>query len=652
MNEIDIPGYKIITEIAAGGMGKVYMATQTMVGRRVVIKVIAPQLAMDDSFRERFLQEATCGALDHPNIVKIYDAGMTKDLLYIVMEFLPGGDLSRHIKQGMAEEEILHVTRQVAAALGHSHKNNIIHRDVKPANVLFRADGTAVLMDFGIAKVRSTNKSVTQVGMVVGSSHYMSPEQARGEDVDGRSDLYSLGILLYEMLTGQKPYDGIDTYVVGLKHIKDPIPQLPSHLRKFQPVIDKAMAKTPVDRYQTAEEMINDLNRVALNANGATRTQERIADVTTESVAPTAKLRGRVPMVAISSLVLVLIAVGVVLLSTRESKEVTVPVAPTAEVVPAPAAPKATDMVASISDAPPIIEPKAVEPKLRAEPIKVKSISAAAKAIVEHLGRNGTYVYPPHPDGAVEITPFGREILKMIDKHLKPINRDRDKKTFVLNGAYTIGKNDEVTLEYRLFDNKSKKLDDLVVILPSSAYSGNRVKPHAPEIAQVFIQTSETKGDFSSVLWTNRGDKDLLFNEGETVKLFVRLTKPGYFYIVGHVVREGDEYSYLVELSNKNAPQKFITYVPPEKANRDIEIGEFVVKPPFGLEYLQLVASTEDLVQDLPKTKFDLVSGYYIVEQSHGSVRTAMATVRGLQLKMSDATTHESQLAITTMAGR
>jgi hypothetical protein len=637
-------------------MGKVYMATQTMVGRRVVIKVIAPQLAMDESFRERFLQEATCGALDHPNIVKIYDAGMTKDLLYIVMEFLPGGDLSRHIKQGMAEEEILHVTRQVAAALGHSHKNNIIHRDVKPANVLFRADGTAVLMDFGIAKVRSTNKSVTQVGMVVGSSHYMSPEQARGEEVDGRSDLYSLGIVLFEMLTGQKPYDGIDTYVVGLKHIKDPIPRLPSHLQKFQPVIDKSLAKNPADRYQTAEEMIDDLNRVALSANGKTRMQERIADAATAaigSVVPTGQAPSRISMLAISSLILVLVAVGVVFLSTRESQEVSAPIAPiapTAEVKPAP--PKASDRVAAISEAPPIIEPKVVEPKLRAEPVKVKSISDAAKAIVEHLGRNGTYVYPPHPEGAVEITPFGRAILKKVEERLKPINPDRDKKTFVLNGSYTIGKQNEVTLEYRLFDNKKNKIDQLAVILPASAYSGNRVKPHAPDVAQMFIQPSETKGDFTSALWTNRGDKDLLFNEGETVKLFVRLTKPGYFYIVGHVVREGDEYSYLVELSNKNAPQKFITYVPPEKANRDIEIGEFIVKPPFGLEYLQLVASTEDLVQDLPKTKFDLVSGYYIIEKSHGSVKSAIATVRGLQLKMTDATTHESQLAITTMAGR
>lgn len=259
-----ITGYKIEREIGHGGMATVFKAMQTSLERPVALKVMAPALAADTTFGERFLKEAkTIASLVHPNILAIHDVGGVGPYHYIAMEFVAGGDLKQRIRNGIAAEQTLAVIKQVAAALDHAHLQGIIHRDIKPENILFREDQTAVLTDFGIAKTVDSNTQMTVTGMSIGTPRYMSPEQAQGKSgLDGRSDLYSLGVVMYEALTGKAPYDAETPVGIALKHVQAAVPDLPNDLSKYQPIIDRLMAKAPADRYATGSELIENIEQV------------------------------------------------------------------------------------------------------------------------------------------------------------------------------------------------------------------------------------------------------------------------------------------------------------------------------------------------------------------------------------------------------
>lgn len=253
---IQVPGYLIKREIGAGGMATVYLAVQTSLEREVALKVMNPAMVSDTTFSRRFMQEArTLASLAHPNIVAVYDVGITDEKLhYFSMQHLPHGDFLQRIRDGVSEAEVLRVVSGVARALGYAHQRGFVHRDVAPGNVLFDVNGNPVLTDFGIARAVSKTSRITNAGVSVGTSHYMSPEQARGGDVDGRSDLYSLGAVIFEALTGQAPYEGDDGFAIAYAHVFEPVPRLPAHLAHWQPLIDKAMAKDPDQRFQNADE--------------------------------------------------------------------------------------------------------------------------------------------------------------------------------------------------------------------------------------------------------------------------------------------------------------------------------------------------------------------------------------------------------------
>jgi len=260
---LQIPGYRIIRKINQGGMSTVYLAIQISVGRIVALKVMNPGLTSDPAFSERFQREATIvGQLSHPNIVAIYDIGREADLNYIAMDYLPGGSVHDKMINGLTGEEALRVTKEVANALDHAHEKGYIHRDIKPENILFRADNSAVLSDFGVAKGIVGVSRMTHVGTVVGTPHYMSPEQARGQPVDARSDLYSLGIVFFEMLTGALPYQGDDAVTIALKHISAPIPKLPLQYQAYQKILEKFLAKDPAQRFQTGQEVSSSIEQL------------------------------------------------------------------------------------------------------------------------------------------------------------------------------------------------------------------------------------------------------------------------------------------------------------------------------------------------------------------------------------------------------
>jgi formylglycine-generating enzyme required for sulfatase activity len=247
-------------------MARVYLAIQTSLERRVALKVMAPALAADASFSKRFLREArTIASLTHPHIVAVYEVGVTTDHLhYFSMQFLPGGDFAQRMRKGVEQSELRRVLTGIGKALGFAHQQGVVHRDVTPGNIMFDTTDTPLLTDFGIARALSGSTRITSTGVSIGTSNYMSPEQARGGEVDARSDLYSLGALTFEALTGHPPYQGPDGFAVAYAHVFEPIPRLPGDLRHWQAFIDKALAKDPKDRFASADEFIAGLQTVAL----------------------------------------------------------------------------------------------------------------------------------------------------------------------------------------------------------------------------------------------------------------------------------------------------------------------------------------------------------------------------------------------------
>jgi serine/threonine-protein kinase PpkA len=254
---LTIPGFRVVRKLNQGGMATVYLAIQVSVGRPVALKIMSPQLSIDPSFGERFQREATIvGQLSHPHIVSIYDIGRVDNVHYIAMDYLPGGTLHELITSGLDEATALRVLKEIAGALDYAHEKGYVHRDIKPENILFRSDQSAVLTDFGVARAAHTTGRMTQVGTMIGTPHYMSPEQAKGKTVDGRSDLYSLGIVFYEMLTGTLPFNAEETVAIALQHISAPIPRLPSHLKHCQGILDNLLAKQPDQRFQRGRDLI------------------------------------------------------------------------------------------------------------------------------------------------------------------------------------------------------------------------------------------------------------------------------------------------------------------------------------------------------------------------------------------------------------
>ena len=266
--------YEILEKIGNGGMATVYKAKCHVLNRYVAIKVLRDEFTTDEEFIKRFNTEAQSAAsLTHPNIVSIYDVGNEGNLYYIVMELIQGKTLKEIIQEdgALPWKWSVNIAIQICSALEVAHKNNIIHRDIKPHNIIITEDGIAKVTDFGIAKAVS-NSTITAFGTTIGSVHYFSPEHARGGYTDAKSDLYSLGIVMYEMLTGRVPFDADTPVSVALKHMPEkpvePMKLNPSIPFEVNQVIMKAMQKEANLRYQSATEMLNDLERSLKNPDG------------------------------------------------------------------------------------------------------------------------------------------------------------------------------------------------------------------------------------------------------------------------------------------------------------------------------------------------------------------------------------------------
>ena len=272
--------YELIRRLGAGGMATVWLAEDTSLHRKVAIKVLAERYAEDEQFVERFRREAQSAAgLNHPNIVAVYDRGVSDGSYYIAMEYLDGPTLKDLIDErgGLEPKRAIGYAMQILSALRFAHNHGVVHRDIKPHNVVVAPDGRLKVTDFGIARA-GTSSQMTEVGSIVGTAQYLSPEQARGEIVGPPSDLYSVGIVLYEMLTGHVPFEGDSAVAIAMKHLsEEPVPPsvyVPSTPPALEQVVMRALAKDAADRYQTAEEMGADLDRVRRGAPVSPRTEQ------------------------------------------------------------------------------------------------------------------------------------------------------------------------------------------------------------------------------------------------------------------------------------------------------------------------------------------------------------------------------------------
>ncbi len=345
---LQVPGYRILRPLGQGGMASVYLAVQESLDREVALKVMSPQLAADHEFTERFLKEGRITAkLSHRNLVTVFDIGSHQGVYYLAAEYIDGGTLRDLMNLGMTVPQVLDVVADVARALHYAHDKGVVHRDVKPSNILYKADRTVVLADFGIAKAMDSSSTATMAGASIGTPDYMSPEQARGEPVDGRSDLYALGVMLFELLIGKPPYDGSDPFAVALAHITQPVPVLPSEFAWLQPILDGMMAKRVQDRFANGEVFLQELARVRARMPKPQATQllrhdtarrQAIESAPTVAVSSSTRRTGvmparRAPLALAAGLVAVVV-VGLLLWRAVDTDEVAAPPADAGSVAP------------------------------------------------------------------------------------------------------------------------------------------------------------------------------------------------------------------------------------------------------------------------------------------------------------------------------
>ena len=297
VNEALDSEYEILEELGRGGMAIVFRARDRHLEREVALKVLPFSLAFDAEFVERFQREArTAAQLEHPNIIPIYRVGKSGRVIYFVMKLLRGPSLSKVLQERkrLSVPEIRRLLIEAGNALGYAAKRGVVHRDIKPDNIMFDEFGQSVVADFGIAKAASGQK-LTGTGMSIGTPHYMSPEQARAQPIDGRSDIYSLGIVAYQCLVGEVPYDGEDSFSIGYKHIMEPIPTpslaSPEERRTFE-IIKRMIMKDPNDRFQDADELIRALEGQPLVAGQARSGMDRVS-LTTQPTTPIPSLQAQ-----------------------------------------------------------------------------------------------------------------------------------------------------------------------------------------------------------------------------------------------------------------------------------------------------------------------------------------------------------------------
>ncbi len=432
--------YEIKSELGRGGMATVYRGYDSRFEREVAVKILPPELLhADPQFRARFQREAKIIAqLEHPSIVPVYDVGETEDtkLPYFVMKYMNGGSLSERIKKGiMSVAEAARILEQIAPGLDEAHARGFIHRDLKPSNILFDSRGTPYISDFGIAKISQGTGTMTGSG-IIGTPAYMAPEQATGDSVDGRADIYALGIILFEMLTGKQPYEADTPMAVAIKHVTDPVPRILTFNPNLPPdmdlIIQKAMAKDRNDRFNTAVEMVQTLKEIAGDFGPEKKTQTLTALRTAVKQKPTDGKKKLSPAtIAFIALGILGVAAAGIFLSNRNSLPLASEATDTAAPVSTATVTAAPTLESTTTSAPATETPTLIPPTETLAP-QVPLIGGADK--VAFLRNNDIWIM--NVDGSelrsvtndaraksnLEWLPDGKTILYVTGKTVKTVN--------------------------------------------------------------------------------------------------------------------------------------------------------------------------------------------------------------------------------------
>ena len=320
---IELKNYKIIKKIGSGGMGDVFLAEHEVLENRVAIKSLHPGLVDDESFRKRFRKEAkTQWELSHPNVVRLIDFQEQEDGLFLIMEYIEGKQLNEYISQDsgpIPEDRLIPMFIQILSAVKYAHSKGLVHRDIKPANVLITPNGDVKLLDFGIAQQSSEDRGLTKTGVQVGTVSYMSPEQVNAEKVDKLSDIYSLGVTLYQMVTGKAPYEGqTNQFKIQLSIVSNPFPKAKQHYPgvsdKIEAIIEKATQKKKSDRFQSCEEFIKSFGDGSIlntqkkkEAQSKTEKTKKIQETEIQENKNESKVIDSKPKLKIISIVLIII---------------------------------------------------------------------------------------------------------------------------------------------------------------------------------------------------------------------------------------------------------------------------------------------------------------------------------------------------------
>lgn len=287
------------------------------------------------------------------------------------------------------------------------------------------------------------------------------------------------------------------------------------------------------------------------------------------------------------------------------------------------------------------------------EPVGIARKFSSIDEAVSHVAKlaslsDSIYVFPPRPDNAVEITPFGGDFYQALQHALGTRSAESTMGVDTLSGQYEI-KNGDLLLKYQLYSKEFLLKDRVTLTVATEAFNGKRVKPLTSTFDNIFINKQNSDSGFTGEITTHLGQDDLLFRAGDTIKLFVRLSQPGYFYIVGYINRPDEQYSYLLEINESDKDEKFVGYVGPDQVNQIVELGEFSVEAPYGVEYLQLIAANADIKPILPTTEWDEALGYFVLTESKGNAISTVKNVRGFKrLELAEMLIYESQLAYTT----
>ncbi len=255
---VNVPGYRVLRRIGEGGMSRVYLAERAADGLQLVLKMLDPRLASDQRSRARFMREyKLIQRIQNEHVVMIFDHGFASTSPWLAMEYFPGGDLHERIRAGISSMGALKILVQIAKALDAVHAAGVVHRDLKPQNIMFRENHRLAILDFGLARELDATSTLTQKGMVMATPLYMSPEQCLGQPHDERGDLYAVGVVLYEMLAGKHLYDGDNASALAYQHVHGEIPRLPKRLAGYQPLLERLLAKRPEERFQSARELFS-----------------------------------------------------------------------------------------------------------------------------------------------------------------------------------------------------------------------------------------------------------------------------------------------------------------------------------------------------------------------------------------------------------